>query len=90
MWRETNRLAVLSLVSALVSWVVLPGVAAVIAVILGHLARRQIRETGEQGGGLALVGLLLGYINLLTSVIGVVIGVLFWTAIVAYLTYGSP
>jgi hypothetical protein len=33
------------------------------AIILGHLARRQIRQTGENGAGLALAGLILGYVG---------------------------
>jgi hypothetical protein len=35
--------------------------AGIAAIILGHKARRQIRRTGEQGNGLALTGLILGY-----------------------------
>jgi hypothetical protein len=31
------------------------------AVVLGHMARRQIRRTGENGMGLATVGLVLGW-----------------------------
>ncbi len=38
--------------------------AAIPAVILGHLARRQIRRTREGGAGLALASLILGYIGL--------------------------
>lgn len=44
------------------------------AVILGHMARRQIRQTGEQGDGLALAGLILGYIGLaLTGLLVIII-----------------
>jgi Domain of unknown function (DUF4190) len=31
------------------------------AIVLGHMARSQIRRTGEQGAGLALAGLVLGW-----------------------------
>jgi hypothetical protein len=31
------------------------------AIVCGHMARGQIRRTGEDGGGLALAGLLVGY-----------------------------
>jgi Domain of unknown function (DUF4190)/DUF1707 SHOCT-like domain len=44
------------------------------AVVLGHLARGQIRRTGEAGGTLALTGLVLGWI-------GVTLWVLFWVAV---------
>jgi hypothetical protein len=31
------------------------------AIVFGHMARNQIRRTGEQGAGLALAGLVLGW-----------------------------
>jgi hypothetical protein len=40
------------------------GFAAVPAVILGHLARQQIRRTGERGDGMAVAGLVLGYLGI--------------------------
>src|SRR5713101_7956759 len=33
-----------------------------IAVITGHVARHQIKQSGEAGGNLALVGLIVGYV----------------------------
>lgn len=33
-----------------------------IAVITGHIARHQIKTSGEAGGNLALVGLIVGYL----------------------------
>jgi hypothetical protein len=52
--RGTNTMAILSLVFAFVF--------APAAIIMGHIARKQIRQTGEEGDGLALAGLILGYI----------------------------
>ncbi|HUZ53202.1 MAG TPA: DUF4190 domain-containing protein [Streptosporangiaceae bacterium] len=43
------------------------------AVVLGHIARRQIRQTGEQGAGMALAGLILGYVGLALSAIAVIL-----------------
>ena len=40
------------------------GFAAVPAVILGHLARQQIKQTGERGEGMAIAGLVLGYLGI--------------------------
>lgn len=40
------------------------GLAAIPAVILGHLARSQIKQTGERGDGMALAGLVLGYLGI--------------------------
>jgi hypothetical protein len=33
-----------------------------VGAILGHIARRQIRERGEGGDGLALAGIIVGWI----------------------------
>jgi hypothetical protein len=50
----TNTMAILSLVFAFVF--------APAAIVMGHVARKQIKQTGEQGWGLSTAGLWLGYI----------------------------
>ena len=40
------------------------GFAAIPAVILGHLARAQIKRTGERGDGMAIAGLIHGYLGI--------------------------
>jgi len=35
-----------------------------IAVITGHVARHQIKTSGEAGGNLALIGLIVGYLSI--------------------------
>lgn len=57
---QTNRLAVASLVCAL-SVLVIPLPTSILAIVFGHIARGQIRRTGERGAGLALAGLVLGW-----------------------------
>jgi len=52
--RGTNTMAILALVFA---FVFSPA-----AIVLGHVARRQIRQTGEDGDAMALAGLIAGYI----------------------------
>ncbi|MBY8871617.1 DUF4190 domain-containing protein [Micromonospora sp. PLK6-60] len=52
--RGTNVLAILSLVFA---FVFSPA-----GIVLGYLAKRQIRQTGEEGDQLATWGLILGYV----------------------------
>jgi hypothetical protein len=61
--RGTNGLAVSSFVCGLLQLVTF-GITAVPAVILGHNARRQIRKTGERGDGLAVTGLVLGWLGI--------------------------
>lgn len=70
---QTSTLAIVSLVSGIVSWFLLPLIGAVIAVITGHMARREIRESmgAMTGDGMALVGLILGYLQLGLTVIGI-------------------
>jgi hypothetical protein len=43
------------------------------AIVLGHIARKQIRQTGEAGDGMALAGLILGYIGLGLTILFVII-----------------
>lgn len=50
----TNTMAILSLVFAFVF--------SPLAIVFGHMAKKQIKQTGESGDGLATAGLLLGYI----------------------------
>jgi hypothetical protein len=49
----TNGLAIASLACGLAQFTVRP-LATIPATVLGHMARRRIRRTGEQGAGLAL------------------------------------
>jgi Domain of unknown function (DUF4190)/Domain of unknown function (DUF1707) len=59
----TSGLAIGSLVCGILELFTL-GFAAIPAVILGHLARTQIRRTGERGDGMAIAGLVLGYLGI--------------------------
>ena len=62
---RTNTAAVISLVCGIASWVVLPFLAAIGAVVAGHIARSQIRkDPPQEGDGFAIAGLILGYLNL--------------------------
>jgi hypothetical protein len=54
--------------------VVLGVVIAPLAIPFGHIARSQIKKTGERGSGMALAGLVLGYLSLLVIVILVAAG----------------
>ena len=71
----TNGMAIASLVCGILGWVGFPVVAPILAVIFGHVARGQMSRTGEGGGGMALAGLLLGYINLALSLAALVVAI---------------
>jgi len=63
--RKQNALAVTSLILAIGAWLALGCFLSLPAVICGHIARRQIRENPYQDGdGLAVAGLVVGWINL--------------------------
>ncbi|KAA2285505.1 DUF4190 domain-containing protein [Arenimonas fontis] len=64
--RPTSGLAVTSLVAGILGWIMLPVLASLVAVVTGHMARSEIRRANGaiEGDGMALAGLILGWINL--------------------------
>jgi hypothetical protein len=80
-----SNLAIISLISGILSWVLLPLIGAIVAVITGHMARREIRQSGGQlaGDGLALIGLVLGYVQIALGFLGICAGLLFFVIAVA-------
>lgn len=71
-------MAIVSLVAGIVCWFVLPFIGAIVAVITGHMARREIRDSKGllTGDGMATAGLALGYVHLVLSVCGLCLGVI--------------
>ncbi len=53
--------------------------AGIAAIILGHKAMRRIRETGEQGDGMARTGLILGYVGTIGLGVLMLLALLFFT-----------
>ena len=78
--RSTSTAAILSLVFGLLSWVLLPFVGAVVAVIAGHMARAEIRRANGalDGDGLAIGGLVLGWLHLAAMLLFVLAVFLFF------------
>ena len=66
----TNALAISSLVCGIIGWII-PILFALLAIIFGHVARSQIKRSGQGGAGLALAGLILGYIQFVIMSIGI-------------------
>jgi hypothetical protein len=81
---KTNVMAVVSLVSAIMSWFLLPFIGAIVAIVTGHMARGQISNShgAETGDGLALAGLILGYLQLLMSCAGIFFFLLFFGSLI--------
>jgi len=80
---KTNTMALVSLISGVVGWFAVPFIGSIVAVVTGHMARSQIRQSGgsEDGDGLAIAGLVLGYVGLALAVIGIVLVVLFFIGV---------
>lgn len=64
-------MSIVSLTAGVASFVIVPFIGAIVAIITGHMARGQIRRSGEDGRGLALAGLALGYLNLVLCLLAV-------------------
>jgi hypothetical protein len=90
---RTNTLAAVSLVAGIGSFFahIVPGVGgftvALVAVVTGYMARKQIRETGEGGMGLATAGMVIGAIHLALIVIAIV-ALLFLIFVVGIAVFG--
>jgi Domain of unknown function (DUF1707)/Domain of unknown function (DUF4190) len=70
---KTNGLAIASLACGLAQFAFGP-LATIPAIVCGHMARSQIKRTGEQGAGLALAGLILGWATVILGIILIVAG----------------
>jgi hypothetical protein len=70
---RTNGFAIASLACGLGQFMVGP-LATIPAIVFGHMARNQIRRTGEQGAALALAGLVLGWGAVILAIILIVVG----------------
>lgn len=71
---KVNGLAIASLACGLAQFAFGP-LATIPAIVLGHMARYQIRRSGEQGAGLALAGLVLGWAAVILGILVLVLGV---------------
>lgn len=83
--RHTSPLAVVSLVAGILGWTLLPVLGSIVAIVCGHLARAEIRRSPEtlEGDGLALAGLILGYLVIGLSVLLVIGAILFFGGLAA-------
>lgn len=75
---STNVLAIVSLISSFV--------VSIAAVITGHIALSQIRRTGENGRGLAIAGLVIGYAGI---AFGLIVTFFYGILIIFGLTAGA-
>ena len=74
---STNALARAALVLGVAEFFTM-GLTAIPAIICGHMAKREMRQTGQRGDGLATSGLVLGYM-----------AVIFWGILIALSVVGA-
>lgn len=74
-----SSMALVSLISGILGITFIPIIGSIVAVITGSMAKKEIRESyGALGGdGLATAGLVLGWIGIGLTVIGLCVGGLF-------------
>ena len=60
---KTNTLSIVALVAGIAGLTFVPFLASIVAIVTGHMARAEVRRTGEQGEGRALAGLIMGYVG---------------------------
>lgn len=79
--RRTSTMAVTALVLGIiqfVGWIIflIPGLlAAILAIVLGFVSMKQMKRSGESGRGLAITGVILGFLGILVVGILVAVGV---------------
>lgn len=71
---RTSVLAIVSLIFGLLGWMTMPVIGSLIAIVTGHMARRNIRQSfGEiQGDGWAVAGLVLGWVPIILAMLALV------------------
>jgi hypothetical protein len=88
---RTSGTAVASLVFGVLSWIVLPFIGAILAIVLGHSARGEIRRSPPgtiEGDGMALAGLLLGWAHLFVVIACVFVVFVFFGGLAFFAHFG--
>jgi hypothetical protein len=82
---QTSGMAIASLVMGIAGWTLLPLLGSILAIVFGYAARREIRQRPNQltGDGMAVAGLVLGWLMVGISVVGLCLGALGLCFIVA-------
>lgn len=89
--RQTSTTAIVSLVSGLLGWTLLPLIGSLVAIVTGHMARAEIRRNPQalEGDGLAIAGLVLGYAMVAIAVASVIAVVVFFGGLAALFALAS-
>ena len=74
--RTTNGMAIASMVLGIV-WVYWVG--SILALVFGYVARKQIKENNQNGDGMAIAGIVLGWVGLAFLLLYILLGVILVT-----------
>jgi hypothetical protein len=83
----TNTLAIVSLIASISAYVILPFVGSIVGVITGHISLSQIKQTGENGRGMALTGTILGWVGIGLAVLGLILLLVLLPVFIANIQY---
>jgi hypothetical protein len=69
-------MAIASVVMGVAGWTLLPLVGSILAIIFGNMARHEIRQRPDEltGDGLAVAGLVLGWLSVGISILALCLG----------------
>jgi hypothetical protein len=84
-------MAIVSVIAGGLAWFAAPVLASIVAIVTGHMARSQIRASAgtEDGDGLAIAGLVLGYVSLLLGLLALVAMVMMFLGIIGLGVLGN-
>ncbi len=73
---QTSGMAIASVVMGVAGWTLLPLVGSILAIIFGNMARQEIRQRPDElaGDGLAVAGLVLGWLSVGVSILLLCLG----------------
>ena len=82
---ETSGWAIFSLISGVLAWLGVFGLGGIAAVIAGHVAKGQIRNSAGRvsGDGMATIGLVLGYLNIAVFIFGLCLAALVFFGVIS-------
>ena len=77
--RLNSPLAIISLVAGILGWTLMPFLGSLVAIVTGHMARKDIRQNPALDGDvMAVIGLVLGWVAVIGTVLAILAFVLFF------------
>ncbi|MGH8063258.1 MAG: DUF4190 domain-containing protein [Pseudoxanthomonas sp.] len=77
--RQNSSLAIISLVAGILGWTLMPFLGSLVAIVTGHMARKEIRRDPTLDGDvMAVIGLVLGWASVIVWIVGILMFVLFF------------